>query len=101
MNRPLTCSSMSDWANHLIWYKDGRFAKHKFFKFIVHNIINRKRVLDNSTFIVQQKLGENMLTLSDLKAKLQNGDKSVAEKFFISVQTLEALHNIGIKDLKN
>ncbi|CAG2201823.1 unnamed protein product [Mytilus edulis] len=80
MNRPLTCSSMSDWANHLIWYKDGRFAKHKFFKFIVHNIINRKRVLDNSTFIVQQKLGENMLTLSDLKAKLQTGDKSVAEK---------------------
>ncbi|CAC5397333.1 unnamed protein product [Mytilus coruscus] len=69
MNRSLTCSSMSDWANHLIWYKDGRFAKHKFLKFIVHNIINRK-LIDNSTFIVQQKLGESMLTISDLKAKL-------------------------------
>jgi hypothetical protein len=52
-----------------IWFKDGRFANHNFFEFIVHNIIMRKRVLEQSIFIVQQKLGDSHLTLSDLKDK--------------------------------
>ena len=29
--------SMSNWAQHLIWYHDGRFARHPYFKFVVHN----------------------------------------------------------------
>jgi hypothetical protein len=45
-NRPRTCESMTEWAEHLLWYKDGRFAQHKYFKFIVHNIILRKRTLN-------------------------------------------------------
>jgi hypothetical protein len=31
LNRARTCTSLSDWANHLIWFKDGRFANHNFF----------------------------------------------------------------------
>ena len=50
------------------------------FKFILHNIIIRKRVLEQSTFIVQQKLEDSHLTLSDLKEKLQTGDQSIANK---------------------
>lgn len=38
-----TCQSMSEWADHLLWYDDGRVARHKYFKFIVHNIISRKK----------------------------------------------------------
>jgi hypothetical protein len=40
----------------------------------------RKRVLEQSTFIVQQKLGDSHLTLSDLKEKLQTGDKYITNK---------------------
>ena len=80
VNRARTCSSLSDWGSHLLWYKDGRFARHKYFKFILHNMIMRKRVLEQSTFIVQQKLGDPHLTVSELKEKLKEGDKSISEK---------------------
>ena len=80
MNRPRTCSAMADWADHLIWYSDGRFANHPYFKFIVHNMIMRKRTLGQSTYIFQQQLGDKHLTVSDIKEKLQKGDRSIAEK---------------------
>ena len=40
----------------------------------------RKRVLEQSTFIFRQKLGDSHLTLSDLKEKLPTGDQSIANK---------------------
>ncbi len=46
INRVRTCDSMSDWAEHLMWYEEGRFAQHHYFKFIVHNIIMRKRTIE-------------------------------------------------------
>ena len=79
-NRPRTCSSLSDWADHLLWYEDGRFAHHQYFKFIVHNMIMRKRALESSTFIVKQQLGEDQLTVSDLINQLQNGNTSISKK---------------------
>ena len=80
INRPRTCESMSDWAEHLLWFKDGRFAQHQYFKFIVHNIIMRKRTLEQSSFIVKQQLGENPLTLEEIKEKIQHGDMSIGQK---------------------
>lgn len=71
---------MAQWADHLIWYKDGRFAKHSYFKFIVHNIIIRKRTLEQSTYIVKQQLGDEHMTISELKEQLQNGNNSIPEK---------------------
>ena len=29
INRPITCPTLHDWAEHLLWYQDGRFARHK------------------------------------------------------------------------
>ena len=80
INRPRTCESMSDWADHLLWYKDGRFAHHPIFKFIVHNIIIRKRTLEQSSYIVRQQLGEDHLSIDDLKNLVNNNDKSIAQK---------------------
>jgi hypothetical protein len=48
----------------------------------------RKRVLEQSTFIVQQKLGDSHLTLSELKEKLQTGDQSIANKILYFRSTL-------------
>ena len=79
-NRPVTCSSLSDWAEHLLWYKDGRFAHHKFFKFVVHNMIVRRRALEQSKFIVKQQLGDEHLTVSDLRDRLQNGDTNLGQR---------------------
>ena len=70
-NRPKTCSSLSDWADHLLWYEDGGFARRQYFKFIAHNMIMRKHALENSSFIVNKKLGEDHFTVSDLREQLQ------------------------------
>ena len=78
--RPRTCSSMSNWAEHLVWFKDRRFSKHKYIKFIVHNIISRKRTLGQSTYILKQPIGDEHMTLEDLKLKIQNGDNSIVQK---------------------
>ena len=88
INRPLTCPSMSSWAQHLIWYHDGRFAQHPYFKFIVHNMVSRKRALDQSKFIVHQKLGDQHMTVEDLKALLQTNDDSISKKIMYFSNTL-------------
>jgi len=80
VNRPRTCESMADWAEHLLWFEDGRFANHQYFKFVVHNMIMRKRAIENSTFIVKQKLGDAHLSVSDIRDKMQNGDNSIIKK---------------------
>jgi hypothetical protein len=51
-------------------------------------MIMRKRVLENSTFIVKQKLGDDLLSIAELKEKLKNGDKSIAEKILYFSATL-------------
>ena len=80
MNRPRTCSSMSDWAGHLIWYEDGRFAQHQYWKFMTHNIIIRKRALEQSSFIVRQKLGDQHISVQELKDMINSNDDSIAKK---------------------
>ena len=80
MNRPRTCESMSDWAEHLLWYKDGRFANHKFFKFVAHNIIMRKRTTEQSRFIVRQQLRDQHITVEDLKLMLKDSNNGIAKK---------------------
>ena len=76
-NRSRTCESLAEWADHLLWYKDGRFARHPFFKFIVHNMINRHRALNKSNFIVKQKLGEDHYTVEELRKKIAAGDTAI------------------------
>ena len=80
INRPRTCSSMSDWAEHLLWYQDARFAKHPYFKFVVHNMLMRKRALENSTYIIQQRIGEDHITIAGMKDLLEKGDLSLLKK---------------------
>ena len=70
MNRIRTVSSMSDWAQHLLWYDDGRFAHHPYFKFIAHNMIMRKRaIIVDGNFVFSQKLGDQQISFSELREK--------------------------------
>ena len=80
INRPVTCSALHDWAEHLLWYQDGRFARHKVWKFVVHNMIMRKRALEQSRFFVDQQLGDPQITVADLQERLARGDTSFTNK---------------------
>lgn len=77
---------MSEWAEHLLWYDDGRFAKHPYFKFVVHNMIMRKSALETSTYIIKQKLGENHFTVADLKNLLKMVTNQYVKNFSIFVE---------------
>lgn len=99
VNRPVTCSSMAQWADHLIWYKDGRLAKQSYFKFIVHNIIIRKRTLEQSTYIVKQQLGDEHFLI--LRSNFKMAIIASLKKFFILVQTCGERLSIWLRELKN
>ena len=43
-------------------------------KFVVHNMIMRKRALEQSQFFVDQQLGDPHITVADLKERLARGD---------------------------
>ena len=80
INRPMTCPTLHDWGEHLLWYQDGRFARHKVWKFVVHNMIMRKRALEQSRYFVDQQLGDPHLTVADLQERLARGDTSFTNK---------------------
>ena len=80
INRPITCPTLHDWAEHLLWYQDGRFARHKVWKFVVHNMIMRKRALEQSRYFVDQQLRDPHLTVADLQERLARGDTSFTNK---------------------
>ena len=56
----------------------------QYFKFVAHNIMTRKRALDNAHFIVNQNLGGKHLNVHDLKEKLQEGNQSIAKNLYFS-----------------
>ncbi|XP_053391813.1 uncharacterized protein LOC128554571, partial [Mercenaria mercenaria] len=88
INRPRTCSSLADWAEHLLWYLDGRFASHQYFKFVVHNMIMHKSAIEKGNFIVRQQLGDQHITVSNLKDSIKNGDDTLSKKIVYLSATL-------------
>ncbi|XP_078350740.1 uncharacterized protein LOC144635515 [Oculina patagonica] len=88
INRQVTCPSLHEWAEHLLWYEDGRFARHKVWKFVVHNMILRKRALEQSRFFVDQQLGDPQITVADLQERLARGDTSFTNKLLYFGATL-------------
>jgi FAD synthase len=43
-------------------------------------MIMRKKALENCNFVVNQKLGDKHLSVSELKNKINDGDNSIAKK---------------------
>ena len=88
INRQRTCPALHDWADHLLWYQDGRFARHKVWKFVVHNMIMRKRALEQSRYFVDQQLGDPHITVADLQERLARGDTAFTNKLLYFGATL-------------
>ena len=91
INRQGTCPALHDWADHLLWYQNGRFARHKVWKFVLHtvcNMIMRKRVLEKSRYFVDQQLGDPHITVADLQEQLARGDTAFTNKLLYFGATL-------------
>jgi hypothetical protein len=48
--------SLSDWAQHLMRYKDGRFESHPRFRYMVFNQIMRQRVGSSSRWFANKNM---------------------------------------------
>ena len=77
MSRSFAFSCLSAWAKHCLWWHDGRFAKHPYFKFVAMNIIQRQQAQKQSSFFVGARMGENAPSVGELKDRVAQGDTSV------------------------
>ena len=68
---------LADWAEHLLWYKDGRFAAHPYWKFVVMNRIMREQAKGQASFFVGRRLGASVPSVGELKRRVQNNDTSI------------------------
>ena len=80
INHQGTCPALYEWADHLLWYQDGRFTQHKVWKFVVHNTIMRKQALEQSRYFVDQQLGDPHISVADPQEGLARGDTAFTNK---------------------
>ena len=82
INRARTCTgtSVSDRAPHVV--QRWKICPLQVFQIYLHNIIMRKRTLEPSTHILKEQMGNehNIMSLHDLKQRIQRGDYCFAQK---------------------
>ena len=71
---------MSEWAQNLLYYKDGRFAKDKLWSFFTLNYIQRHRNKSQSRWFVKDFVGNVPPTLNSLQEQLNAGDNTFLDK---------------------
>ena len=64
---------------------EGLLSTHMLFKFIAHNMIMRKRTLEQRTYIVQQQLGDKHLSVCDIKEQIKMAKLALLKKSFTLV----------------
>lgn len=70
-------------AKYIQWlYKapDARYARHPTLKFLLLNTKQREQMLGQTSFVLNQGLQEDPLTVEQLKQKLQQGNDSFGKK---------------------
>ena len=69
--------SLSDYARHLLCYHDGRFGRHPRWRFLVFNMIMRRKAASAARFYVSKASGLKDLTREELTAALQDDTQLV------------------------
>ena len=70
----------SEWAENLLYYEDGRFARDKLWCFFTLNYLYRRRNQGQSHFFYQNFLGADPPTLEELQRRIREGDTTSIEK---------------------
>lgn len=69
-----------NWARHLLYYRDGRFARDPIWPFFAYNYIVRKRNTQWGSYFVKSVISKPPQSIDDLKTKLSEGDSSFVNK---------------------
>jgi ATP-dependent DNA helicase PIF1 len=62
--------SYSDYIDHLMRYRDGRFARHERFRYVVFNTNMRRQVAGQSTFLLNRHKEQGEVTVEDIEQAL-------------------------------
>lgn len=78
----------SDWARHLLHFKDGRFARGPIWSFFTYGFVERRRNVKNGNYFVGSHISKPPRSLEELQESLRNGDSSFVNKImFYSKKT--------------
>ncbi|CAB4407286.1 unnamed protein product [Rhizophagus irregularis] len=70
----------AEYFRHLLWYKDGRFARHPRWRYFALNSSMRWRALQEGQIYVKQNLKEEQINVLDIQEMIANGDKNIADR---------------------
>jgi len=70
----------AEYFKHLMWYKDGRFARHTRWRYFALNTIMRWRALQEGRVYVKQNLDDDQLEVADIQEMIAGGDKRLADR---------------------
>lgn len=71
---------VSDWAKHLLFYEDGRFARDPVWPFFAMNYVQRRRNVQSGNYFVDSHISNPPRCLEDLQEQLREGDTSFINK---------------------
>src|ERR1051325_9407890 len=69
----------AEYFRHLLWYKDGRFARHSRWRYFALNSSMRWRALQEGHIYVKQNLGDKTIEVQDVQQMIASGDKKLAD----------------------
>ena len=72
--------SATNWAKHLLYYFDGRFARDPIWPFFAYNYALRKKNVSSGSYFVKSHISNPPRTLPELKENLRSGDSSFVNK---------------------
>jgi hypothetical protein len=70
----------AEYFKHLMWYKDGRFARHPRWRYFALNSTMRWRALQEGKVYVKQNLSDSQIVVSDIQEMIAQGDQNLADK---------------------
>lgn len=70
----------AEYFKHMLWYKDGRFARHTRWRYFALNSMMRWRALQEGKVYVRQNLRDNQLEVKDIQEMIENGDRQLADR---------------------
>ena len=67
-----------EWVQHIYHATDNRVPSDPFLKFHLMNVGLKKKALDQGSFVISQKVNEALISVDELKSRMDDGDESIA-----------------------
>ena len=81
----------AEYFKHLMWYKDGRFARHFRWRYFALNSRMRWSALQEGKVYVRQNLSDTQIDVSDIQEMIAQGDQNLADKIMRYGEALRGL----------